>query len=152
MLVYLVCVIAIGLPVMMSEILIGRRGRRNPVSTMALLGEEEGSSSRWKWLGFLGVLAGVLILSYYSVIAGWVLVYIVKSAGGAFNGATAVSVDVVFREFTGSWSSVTLAHTVFIASTVFVVARGRRTRPRTGRTIHGAGLARTDARVAWLLD
>ena len=123
-LVYLVCVLAIGLPVMMSEILIGRRGRRNPVSTMQLLGEEEGSSSRWKWLGFLGVLAGVLILSFYSVIAGWVLVYIFKSASGAFTGATAASVDDIYREFTGSWSSVTLAHTVFMASTVFVVARG----------------------------
>ena len=55
---------------------------------MQLLGEEEGSTSQWKWVGFLGVLAGVLILSYYSVIAGWVLVYIVKSVSGAFSGAT----------------------------------------------------------------
>ena len=123
-LVYLVCVVAIGLPVMMSEILIGRRGRRNPVGTMQLLGEEEGSSSRWRWLGFLGVLAGVLILSYYSVIAGWVLAYIVKSVSGAFTGATAASIDAIYTEFTGSWTSVTLAHTVFLASTVFVVARG----------------------------
>ena len=123
-LVYLVCVVAIGLPVMMSEILIGRRGRRNPVSTMQLLGEEEGSSSQWKWVGFLGVMAGVLILSYYSVIAGWVLVYIVKSVSGVFTGATAESVNTIFEEFTGSWTSVTLAHTIFLASTVFVVARG----------------------------
>ncbi|MDX1509561.1 MAG: sodium-dependent transporter, partial [Woeseiaceae bacterium] len=123
-LVYLVCVVAIGLPVMMSEILIGRRGRRNPVSTMELLGEEEGSTRHWKWLGLLGVLAGVLILSFYSVIAGWVLVYIIKSASGAFTGATAASIDAIYSEFTGDWTSVTLAHTVFLASTVFVVARG----------------------------
>ena len=123
-LVYLVCVVAIGLPVMMSEILIGRRGRRNPVSTMELLGEEEGSTQYWKWLGILGVLAGFLILSFYSVIAGWVLVYFVKSASGAFTGATAASVNTIYNEFTGNWTSVTLAHTVFLASTVFVVARG----------------------------
>ena len=69
-LVYLVCVIVIGMPVMMSEILIGRRGRRNPVATMALLGQEEGGSTRWRWIGAMGVIAGILILSYYSVIAG----------------------------------------------------------------------------------
>ncbi len=50
-LVYLVCVVLIGMPVMMSEILIGRRGRRNPVATMKLLGREEGSSERWRWVG-----------------------------------------------------------------------------------------------------
>ena len=84
--VYLLCVILIGMPVMMSEILIGRRGRRNPVATMALLGEEEGSSRRWQWVGALGVVAGILILSYYSVIAGWTLMYILKSFSGRIHG------------------------------------------------------------------
>ena len=88
-LVYLACVILIGMPVMMSEILIGRRGRRNPVRTMELLGNEESGTTRWKWVGGLGVLAGILILSYYSVIAGWTLAYIVKSASGVFTGASA---------------------------------------------------------------
>ncbi len=123
-LVYLACVILIGLPVMMSEILIGRRGRRNPVATMALLGEEEGSSRQWRWLGVLGVVAGILILSYYSVIAGWTLYYIVQSAGGAFQNATAADVGAVFDNFVGSWQAVLLCHTLFMALTVFVVARG----------------------------
>ncbi|MGB5468852.1 MAG: sodium-dependent transporter, partial [Woeseiaceae bacterium] len=74
-LVYLACVLFIGMPVMMAEILIGRRGRRNPVATMELLGKEEGSSGRWRLVGGMGVLAGILILSYYSVIAGWTLAY-----------------------------------------------------------------------------
>lgn len=60
--VYLFCVFLIGMPVMMSEILIGRRGRRNPVATMALLGKEEGSSHHWRLIGGMGVLAGILIL------------------------------------------------------------------------------------------
>ncbi len=123
-LVYLACVILIGLPVMMSEILLGRRGRRNPVATMALLGEEEGSSRQWRWLGVLGVVAGILILSYYSVIAGWTLYYIVQSAGGAFQNATAADVGAVFDNFVGSWQAVLLCHTLFMALTVFVVARG----------------------------
>ncbi len=123
-LVYLVCVVAIVMPVMMSEFLIGRRGRRNPVATMALLGQEEGSSRHWQWVGVLGVLAGILILSYYSVVAGWVLAYVVKSASGDFTGQSAEDVTGIFAAFTGNWKSVLLTHTIFMAATVFVVARG----------------------------
>ncbi len=124
MLVYLLCVFLIGLPVMMSEILIGRRGRRNPVATMALLGEEEGHSRRWRWVGGLGIFAGILILSYYSVIAGWTLAYAQKSVFGAFTGATAAEVNAVFKNFTGNWAAVGLAHTLFMGFTTLVVARG----------------------------
>ena len=122
--VYLLCVVLIGMPVMMSEILIGRRGRRNPVATMALLGEEEGSSRRWQWVGALGVVAGILILSYYSVIAGWTLMYIVKSFSGVFTGATAEVVSREFGSFVSDWRLVALCHTLFMALTIFVVARG----------------------------
>jgi len=123
-LVYLACVLLIGMPVMMSEILIGRRGRRNPVRTMQILGEEEGSSRKWGWVGGLGVVAGILILSYYSVIAGWTLAYIVKSATGVFAGATPEAVGAEFDGFVGDWRNVGLTHTIFMALAVFVVARG----------------------------
>ena len=123
-LVYLVCVIVIGMPVMMSEILIGRRGRRNPVATMELLGKEEGSSGHWRWVGFMGVVAGILILSYYSVIAGWTLIYVVKSASGVFTGATAEAGSAQFGGFVGNWKLVALCHTLFMSFTIFVVARG----------------------------
>ncbi|MCP5089545.1 MAG: sodium-dependent transporter [Gammaproteobacteria bacterium] len=123
-LVYLVCVIVIGMPVMMSEILIGRRGRRNPVATMELLGKEEGSSGRWRLVGSMGVLAGFLILSYYSVIAGWTLAYVVKSASGTFAGASAEAVSAQFASFVGDWRLVALCHTLFMGLSIFVVARG----------------------------
>jgi NSS family neurotransmitter:Na+ symporter len=123
-LVYLLCVVLVGMPVMMSEILIGRRGRRNPVATMKLLGEEEGSSRNWQLIGALGVLAGIFILSYYSVVAGWTLAYVVKSASGVFAGASAAEVGNQFGNYVGSWQLVALSHTVFMALTVFVVARG----------------------------
>lgn len=123
-LVYLACVFLIGMPVMMSEILIGRRGRRNPVATMALVGEEEGKSRRWWLVGGMGVLAGILILSYYSVIAGWTLAYVWKSVTGTFAGASAESVGGAFNAFVSDWRRVGLAHTLFMMLTVFVVARG----------------------------
>ena len=123
-LVYLACVALIGMPVMMSEILMGRRGRRNPIATMALLGAEEGKSRNWQWVGGMGVLAGVLILSFYSVIGGWTLSYVINSASGLFTDATAAEVTAIRDGFTGSWKTVGLFHTIFMGLTIFVVARG----------------------------
>ena len=123
-LVYLACVVVIGMPVMMSEILMGRRGRRNPIATMELLGAEEGKSPNWKVVGAMGVLAGVLILSYYAVVGGWTLSYVFKSGAGQFANATPEVVISLRDEFLGSWGTVALYHTVFMALTIFVVARG----------------------------
>ncbi len=123
-LVYLACIVLIGMPVMMSEILLGRRGRRNPIATMALLGSEEGKSSNWSWVGGIGVVAGVLILSYYSVYGGYSLAYVLKSAAGTFSGAGAADVIAVRDGFEGSWKAVGLFHTLFMGLSIFVVARG----------------------------
>ena len=123
-LVYLACVLLVGMPVMMSEILIGRRGRRNPVATMKLLGEEEGSSRHWQVIGLVGVIAGIFILSYYSVIAGWTLAYVYKSATGVFAGSTGDVVSSVFGNFVGNWQALAFCHTLFMSLTIFVVARG----------------------------
>jgi len=123
-LVYLLCVLLIGMPVMMSEILMGRRGRRNPIATMALLGAEEGKSQKWSLVGAMGVLAGVLILSYYAVIGGWTLAYVLKSGIGQFAQADPGSVTAIRDAFIGSWSMLGLYHTIFMGLTIFVVARG----------------------------
>ena len=123
-LVYLLFVFLIGMPVMMSEILIGRRGRRNPVATMALLGEEEGGSKHWKWVGALGVITAMLILSYYSVIAGWTLTYIPKALSGQFAGADATSIAKIFDNFVSNPMAVIAAHTIFMSLNFFVIARG----------------------------
>ena len=123
-LVYLLCVVAIGMPVMMSEILIGRRGRRNPVATMELLGQEEGGSRNWRFIGLMGVIGGILILSYYSVIAGWTLAYVIKSVTGTFVNATAPQVIAELDSFKANTGVVSFVHTLFMGLTVFVVARG----------------------------
>jgi neurotransmitter:Na+ symporter, NSS family len=123
-LVYLVCVFAIGLPIMMSEVLLGRRGRRNPVGTMRLLGEEEAGTRHWGLVGGLGIFTGFLILSFYSVIAGWTLAYIFEGASGAFTNAGADRVGEIFSSLvgnplvTGGW------HTLFMIMTIGVVVLG----------------------------
>ena len=123
-LVYLLCVFIVGLPIMMAEILIGRRGRRNPIATMGLLGEEEGSSRHWAFVGRAGVITGFLILSYYSVIAGWALAYIFEGASGAFEDASAAAVAEIFAGLSGNWLVTGFWHTLFMVMTTIVVSRG----------------------------
>jgi NSS family neurotransmitter:Na+ symporter len=72
----------------------------------------------------MGVVGGALILSYYSVIAGWTIGYAVKSASGVFVGASAEVVGTEFNNFVGDWRIIGFCHTLFMALTVFVVTRG----------------------------
>ncbi|HEY5667003.1 MAG TPA: sodium-dependent transporter [Gammaproteobacteria bacterium] len=123
-LIYLVCVVVVGLPIMMSEILLGRRGRRNPVATMRLLGEEETGTIKWRWVGILGVATGFLILSFYSVIAGWAVAYIFEGGSGVFNGADLGTVGATFEALTTNPVRTGLWHTFFMGITIFVVALG----------------------------
>lgn len=122
--VYLVCVFAVGLPILMSEVLMGRRGRRNPVKTMELLGEEEGNTRHWKWLGLWGIIAGFLILSFYSVVAGWALAYVFKSLSGAFTGVEASVITSTLGNHLVDWKSLLFWHTLFMLITAAIVGRG----------------------------
>jgi len=123
-LIYLVCVFAVGLPILMSEILIGRRGRRNPVKTMELLGEEEGQTKKWRFLGLWGIIAGFLILSFYSVVAGWALSYVIKSGSGALSGISANEISDAFGIHLTDWKSLLFWHSFFIVVTAFIVGKG----------------------------
>ena len=125
-LIYLVCICLIGVPIMMAEIMLGRRGRQNPVMTMETLAKEEGVSTHWKLLGLMGVLAGFFILSYYSVIAGWALSYIFTSASGTFVGSSAETVGNIFGGLVSSPWKLLIWHTLFMVITMLVVARGVR--------------------------
>lgn len=123
-LVYLLCVFGAGLPIMMAEILMGRRGRRNPIATMRLLGEEETGWRGWQWVGVMGVVAGALILSFYSVVGGWALAYLFKAIGGAFAGAGPERIRAIYGALVASPLVAGFWHTLFVGGTVFIVARG----------------------------
>ncbi len=125
-LVYLVCIALIGIPIMMAEVLLGRRGRKSPINTMAELAEEEGVSRSWSLLGWSGVLAGFLILSYYSVIAGWALSYVEKAITEQFTGQSPENIGKLFEGFVGNPRDLLFWHSLFMLMTMFVVARGVR--------------------------
>ncbi len=124
-LLYLVAVLVIGVPVMMAEIMIGRRARVSPINAMRKLAQESGGSKRWVAVGWLGTFAAFFILSFYTVIAGWALHYTVLSAQGVFAGlATAEESASIFDGLQMSWPTMLLWHTVFMVMTIVVVARG----------------------------
>ncbi len=122
--VYLVCVLLIGIPIMIAETMLGRRSQRNPVETMELLTEEAGADSNWHYLGWMGVIAGVLILSYYSVIAGWASAYIVKAFAGSFFDADGAAIKGIFTDFVASPMQLIFWHSLFMLATMMIVVRG----------------------------
>lgn len=125
-LIYLLCIASIGLPIMMAEIMLGRRGRQDPVTTMKKLAKESGHSRSWGLLGWMGVIAGFLILSYYSVIAGWAMAYVPRIASGIFNGLEAEGVNSIFSNLVSNPEVLIAWHTLFLLMTMTVVARGVR--------------------------
>jgi NSS family neurotransmitter:Na+ symporter len=125
-LVYLLCIAVIGIPIMMAEVMLGRRGRRSPINTMKHLAEEEGRSPAWQLMGWGGLIAGAFILSFYSVIAGWALAYFFRTASGTFDGLTADGVGNIFNGLIGDPERLIAWHTIFMVMTTVVVARGVR--------------------------
>ena len=123
-LIYLLCIAMIGIPIMMAEIMLGRRGKQSPINTMIALAKEEERNPAWVWLGWMGVLAGFLILSYYSVIAGWTMSYIFRTGGGMFLGVTADGVNSIFTDLVTDPERLLAWHTIFMVMTIAVVARG----------------------------
>ncbi len=125
-LIYLACIACLGIPIMMAEIMLGRRGRQDPVTTMKKLAKESGHSRSWGLLGWMGVIAGFLILSYYSVIAGWAMSYVPRMASGVFVGLDADAVNSVFANLVADPEALIAWHTLFLFMTMVVVARGVR--------------------------
>ncbi len=123
-LVYLACVAVVGLPVLVAEWLIGRRGQKNPINAMAELAGKNAQPKAWALVGASGVLAAFLILSFYSVIGGWSLSYTLGSATGTFTGQDADGVGAIFEGLLGSPGLLLLWHTAFMALVVWIVARG----------------------------
>ncbi len=123
-LVYLGCVALVGIPIMTAEVLLGRAGRVSPINAMRALSQKAKASPLWVLIGWSGALAGFLILSYYAVIAGWALSYIVRLGDGSFTGATAEFSSQTFNEFLASPWELLFWQTLFLGATVWIVARG----------------------------
>lgn len=123
-LVYLLCILLIGIPIMMAEALIGRYALRNPMDAMQIIAEDSKRSPKWKYVGVWGGIALLFILSFYSVVSGWSIGYLVKTAMGAFNGVSESVVSETWTAFLANPWELLLLHTVFMILTMGVVALG----------------------------
>ena len=137
---YILCVVLIGLPVLTAELFIGRRGRMSAVGSVVAIARSEGRSAWWSLQSWFGMIGSFVILTFYSVIAGWVLAYAVMIGGdligaiardgvggitsGAFSGKSSDEVSALLGNLLSDPVRMIIYHAVFIAITVFVVSRG----------------------------
>ena len=118
-LVYLICVVVVGLPLMLAELIIGRRAQQNPVGAFQKLHHK---GSPWQLTGWLGVASGFVILSFYSVVAGWALAYIFKALSG-FSG-TAPEIQTQFTNLVVSPGESIFWHSIFMILCIGIVVCG----------------------------
>lgn len=123
--IYVAFVFTIGMAVMLAEYTVGRAGQRNPVGAFHALSDGRGGGA-WAGVGFLGVTAGFVILSFYSVVGGWTLAYMIKTVSGALAGADAQKLGAAFGHFIADPTDVIFFHSTFMVLTVGVVIGGVR--------------------------
>ncbi len=123
-LIYLACVVFLSVPIMIAELSMGRRGHGSAVTTMRNLSKEAGAGSSWMLIGWLSIVIPLIGLSFYSVVAGWSLDYIVKGAANAFSQFNGTDSQRAFDELLASPWRLLFFHTLFLASAVYVVGRG----------------------------
>ncbi|MBO6026305.1 MAG: sodium-dependent transporter [Bacteroidales bacterium] len=120
LLVYLLIVLCLGIPVMLSELVIGRRTQKNPIGAFKMLKPR----TAWPAIGYMGVFCAFIIMAFYSTVAGWTLEYIVKAVGNQFQGKELAVIEQEFADFHNiGWKNV-LWQGVFIFLTGFVVFKG----------------------------
>lgn len=119
-LVYLACVFVMGLPIMIAEFTVGRHAKASTGKAFATLSQ----GTQWKWIGYLGVLAGLLILGYYSVVAGWTLEYIVASLTNSFADKGPEDFVAAFQNFSQDPFRPLLWLLAFLLLTHFIIIKG----------------------------
>ena len=120
LLVYLAVVIFLGIPVMLSELVIGRRSQSNAVGAFKKLAPK----SAWSIVGYMGVLCGFIIFAFYSTVSGWTLEYIIKAVSNSFQGKDLAAMEQDFTDFHNmGWRNV-MWQAIFIFLTGFVVFKG----------------------------
>ena len=119
-LIYLRCILLLGLPIRIAEFLIGRHSQANTARAYQILAP----GTQWRWVGRMGVLAGFLILGYYSVVAGWTLEYIFEAVSNSFAGKTPAEFISSFQSFSSNPWRPALWLTLFLLATHFIIVKG----------------------------
>lgn len=126
LLAYVFFLLVLGVPLLMTQLMLGRLGRASPVSGIANLVRRAHAPRPWRWLGALAVLAGFLVLVYLEVVAGWFLAYIVRATSGALKGLTAEGASSVFTALMRDPEKQLFWHGLFVVVTLLPLAYGLR--------------------------
>lgn len=120
LLVYLLCILLLGLPVMITEFFIGRHSHRNAAGAFKVMAP----GTKWSIIGYNGVLAAFLILGFYSVVSGWTLEYIMQAFSGSLIGKSAADFKAEFTNFSSDALRPIIWTFVFIAMTHIIIVSG----------------------------
>lgn len=120
---YILCIIVIGIPVLIGELLLGRHSQRAAVGAFEVLSQDR---PKWKIAGWFGVLSSFLIMSFYSVIAGWGMSYVLMSLSGFYQNLSAGEVSGIFEKLSHSGSITVFWHFLFTLITMSIVLSGVR--------------------------
>lgn len=118
--VYILLSFLICLPIFISEFVIGRRSQKNAYAAFRDLS----GGSAWRWVGLFTIIVPLVVLSYYSVIGGWSVEYLLKSAAFAFESASQSAMSTMFSDFVSSTWGPLLVHTGFLLVTTLIVVVG----------------------------
>ena len=125
-LVYVTFVLLIGIPLIMAELSIARRGHSSPVATTALVSREEQGHSHWQVIGWLSIVSPLLALSFYSVVGGWSLDYLLLAGSGNFSGINGAQAGTLFQSILDSPLRMLASFTTMIIAVAVVVGSGIR--------------------------
>ena len=123
-LIYIAAIALIITPLLAAEIMIGRRAGQSPINALRTVAQENGRSGNWRFVGGLGVIIALLGLSFYSVVAGWTFAYVIEALRGAFAGLDADASRAASERISGDPVGSALWHGLFMALTIWIVARG----------------------------
>ena len=120
--VYLVCILIVGLPILLGELAIGRNTQLSPVGAYHRLAKK----SNWKWVGFLGVASAFVILSFYGVVGGWTLRYTFYSLFGGFESLSgnADASGEVFNSFVSNSINPIFWQLLFMSICIGIILKG----------------------------
>jgi len=124
LIIYVGFVLLLGLPLMMAELAMGRRGGGSPIASMRKLAREADASRLWSAIGWISILIPLVGMSYYSIVGGWSIDYVLRAAMNSFAQISAEESENTFNLLLASPWRLLLFHGLFIAAGVFVVARG----------------------------
>ncbi len=123
-LLYLLCIALMGVPMMLSEVVIGHIGNANPIKSIQKTSERSGAHQRWSLIGYLGLVAGLGIFVLLTVIAGWAINYLIEMYQGSFVDIGRTKAAAIFNQIKADSNAALVFQSLFVAVVVFILGFG----------------------------